>query len=967
MRARFLVIGGLVLVAATVGPPRQASVRLIATPTAVGVSPAVIGSDGLVVAVILNNLGDGDAWLSDVSVEGGTSWRLLNPWEPTVLAAGNQVSVDVYVDPQAQVDRSTLVVVAEGLSVEPVGCSPGVEVTSDSLEVTLYSGSIDGCDTDGDGFIAGRCGGDDCDEGDAAVNPQATERCNGIDDDCNGAIDEAGAVGEQEWFNDVDVDGFGDPEQSMWACTSPVLWVSDFTDCDDGNASVNPQVVEQCNTVDDDCDGDVDEGFVRQPWYADRDGDDAGRQGSSPVYACAAPAGFVRNDDDCVDADARTQSCTCGIEGPSAQVRGLEFVSESHADSDALLSGPDGYFGDAAVVADVTGDGCAEVLVSGDGKLWIFEGPVYGELGIADAIAIISGDDASFGQTLATADLNSDGVDDVIIAAPDSGALYLFHAPLSGNYGAADADVVLTTGTVGTELGASLATGDVSGDGVVDLVVGETDATASGGSVWVLFGPVVGDHVASVRADVAIQGGSAGTSVAIAGDMDGDGWSDLVVGGVPPRDPGLGYGMYDQRGTVGLYRGPFTVDRTHPADADRIWGAELLDGDGLTGSAAGHAVIAPGDMNGDGRPDVVASAPEASEDGYDGYSGERRFGALGIVFGGDTVSGIATSVAMNGEYIDTPIGGTLAAVGDVDGDGYSDFLTTHLRDNRCRPSGGSVALVTGAPDLRPGLGFSASWRRRSLDSDAKLGSALAGGDTNADGFSDLVVASKGSGQARVYYGAPWDLPPEPVYETGFSLCIEGPEGAPDYPMPMQERLTLDAVIVDPDTVTVPPRDTAGFQTCPSSSVLVAAVQTDTGDVWAVYGTRPLPDADLSVGSPLWVDVSGRIPDGAGGCGSKETVAFADSRGLLYAKSTRGLAESMSHLLQVQGACVFDSFGSGSSRVALDGQTLPSQGTAHVEIQGGTALASGRGYYDGGNHPCGSFGFTLSRIQDAPPL
>ncbi|MFT6376132.1 MAG: hypothetical protein ACJARS_002788, partial [bacterium] len=56
MRARFLVIGGLVLVAATVGPPRQASVRLIATPTAVGVSSAVIGSDGLVVAVILNNL-----------------------------------------------------------------------------------------------------------------------------------------------------------------------------------------------------------------------------------------------------------------------------------------------------------------------------------------------------------------------------------------------------------------------------------------------------------------------------------------------------------------------------------------------------------------------------------------------------------------------------------------------------------------------------------------------------------------------------------------------------------------------------------------------------------------------------------------------------------------------------------------------------------------------------------------------
>jgi hypothetical protein len=222
-------------------PLEQASVRLIATPTAVGVSSAVIGSDGLVVAVILNNLGDGEAWLSDVSVEGGTSWRLLNPWEPTVLAAGNHVSVNVHVDPQAEFDGSTLVVVAEGRSVEPAGCSAGVEVPSDGLEVPLYSVSINACDVDDDGFIAGVCGGDDC---------------------------------------------------------------------DDGNAAVNPQVVEPCNAVDDDCDGAIDEGFVPQPWYADRDGDgdDAARQGSGPV--------FESNDDDCVDADASTQSCTCGIEAP---------------------------------------------------------------------------------------------------------------------------------------------------------------------------------------------------------------------------------------------------------------------------------------------------------------------------------------------------------------------------------------------------------------------------------------------------------------------------------------------------------------------------------------------------------------------------------------------------------------------------------------------------------------------------
>ncbi len=141
----------------------------------------------------------------------------------------------------------------------------------------------------------------DCDDSNANVYPGAVEICNGIDDDCDGQIDEG--AGGNTYYADSDGDGFGDMNISMSACIAPSGYVADDTDCDDANANVYPGAVEICNGIDDDCDGQIDEGAVGNNYYADSDGDGFGDMNNS-MSACTAPSGYVADNTDCDDADA---------------------------------------------------------------------------------------------------------------------------------------------------------------------------------------------------------------------------------------------------------------------------------------------------------------------------------------------------------------------------------------------------------------------------------------------------------------------------------------------------------------------------------------------------------------------------------------------------------------------------------------------------------------------------------------
>ena len=100
----------------------------------------------------------------------------------------------------------------------------------------------------------------DCDDTDPAINPNADEYCDGVDNDCDGSLDESDALDASTWYADSDSDGYGDAENTMNACEQPFGYLEDNSDCDDADAGTYPGALEVCGDgVDQDCDGTVDE------------------------------------------------------------------------------------------------------------------------------------------------------------------------------------------------------------------------------------------------------------------------------------------------------------------------------------------------------------------------------------------------------------------------------------------------------------------------------------------------------------------------------------------------------------------------------------------------------------------------------------------------------------------------------------------------------------------------------------
>ena len=218
--------------------------------------------------------------------------------------------------------------------------------------------SIDACEQP----LGYAINGGDCDDNNANVNPQSIELCDNIDNNCDGDIDNGAQT--TTFYRDNDNDGYGNSDQSIDACEQPLGYAINAGDCDDTNPNVNPQSIELCDNIDNNCDGDIDNGAQTTTYYRDNDNDGYGNSVQS-IDACEQPLGYTTQAGDCDDNNAAVypnniESCD-GIDNDcNGQVDDNITVSTYYLDADN-----DGY-GDEGTTTTACSQPLGYVLQSGD-------------------------------------------------------------------------------------------------------------------------------------------------------------------------------------------------------------------------------------------------------------------------------------------------------------------------------------------------------------------------------------------------------------------------------------------------------------------------------------------------------------------------------------------------------------------------------------------------------------------------
>ena len=605
------------------------------------------------------------------------------------------------------------------------------------------TGCVSTVDVDGDGWTL--C--DDCDDDNPMVHPEATDCANGVDDDCDGEVDPAGASEPRTWHPDSDGDGFGDYASTEQACDQPADTVDDATDCDDDEAEVHPEADEYCNERDDDCDGLVDEDAVNMGiWTTDVDGDGWGVDGTE-VLSCEQPSGTADQDGDCDDDDPEAH--------PEAEpgCDGRDLDCDGAIDNDADL---DGYSGEACGGKDCD-DADDSVYpeaeeVCGDGVVNDCESTTADaiadcsdDLDLVDSLAIIEGGSyhAFAGYSLAGgADLNEDGWSDILVGAPGWGSdtggqnlgfAGLFYGPLSGNIALSEADASVqgeVGGSWGDQVGQSLALpGDVNADGAEDILLKSDDANGMGvGAAHIFYGPISGALLIS-EADAEINGasplGDLGQTMG-AGDANGDGYADLIIGNATP------YGSTGV-GIAFLIHGPVSGQGSvSEADAVMIGTSD--------GAHAGCAVASAGDVNGDGLDDLLVGAHKHDDAGGSGSDQGMVHLLLSPVSGDLTLD--AADASLVGEQSGDKAGAAVAGAGDLDGDGLADFLIGATQEDATHGAAyGKAYAVLGLPSGEVSLSTAEVEFIGAEDGD-ETGSAVdSAGDVDGDGELDVIIGA----------------------------------------------------------------------------------------------------------------------------------------------------------------------------------------------------------------------------------
>ncbi len=608
-------------------------------------------------------------------------------------------------------------------------------------------GGVDTGDADDDGYYA-----DDCDDDNPLAHPEATERCDGLDNDCDGETDEAGAQGELTWYRDADGDGWGTTESTIEACEVRDGFAADLGDCDDEAADVHPGAEETCDGRDQDCDGVVDDGDVEggSTWYQDRDDDGFGEDATATT-SCGEPGpDWTEQGGDCDDdhPDANPdedEQCNDGVDNDcDGTLNGCalagELVLSEAADETLLGEASHTRAGSALATGEVNGDGDADLIVGADdlddgatgdvGGIYTLRGPVDDGGDLADRGSTHRGveEDGAAGAAVASgADVDGDGLHDVLIGAPGAASAYLLLGPPTAER-LSDADASWSgTG----ELGSAVAlVSDGTSDGYAELVVGAPTA-GHGGEVQIIEGGTTpGDALVTITAED--DDDAFGAAVVGLPDTDGDGLAELLVGAPAHRaggdDAGAVYRFGASYGTAVL-----------ASDAD-------LKLAGVAGDGAGWG-LAGGDLNGDGYADVLAGAPGADE-------GEADAGAV-YVFHGPTDGAYYLSAAdatLLGQRAYSYAGSSLAVVPDQSGDGLPDLAVGSPDADENGAGSGTIWLVSGPVEGSTSLEDAAALVLHG-DGGAYAGQALAGGLLDDDATGDLAVGAHRDGSAGTEAGA----------------------------------------------------------------------------------------------------------------------------------------------------------------------------------------------------------------------
>ncbi|WP_199857822.1 beta strand repeat-containing protein [Erythrobacter sp. EC-HK427] len=457
-------------------------------------------------------------------------------------------------------------------------------------------------------------------------------------------------------------------------------------------------------------------------------------------------------------------------------------------------------------IGDVNGDGFDDFIIGawgGDagatdsGESYVVFGKANGFTSALDLSTLdgsngfrldgINNSDNSGYSVSGAGDINGDGFDDIIIGAQDgdagatdSGESYVVFGKASGFTAALSLSML--DGTNGFRLdginssdssGQSVSgAGDVNGDGFDDIIIGARGANAGetgSGQTYVVFGKASGftpalslsalDGFNGFRLDGIDNSDSSGFSVSGAGDVNGDGFDDIIIGAFRGDEGGLDSGeSYVVFGKASGFTAALDLSSLDGSNGFRLDGIDTIDFSGI-------AVSGAGDVNGDGYDDIIIGA-------HFGDAGATNSGESYVVFG--KASGFTAALDLssldgsNGFRLDgidanDQFGRSVSSAGDVNGDGFDDIIIGSFSGDAGATDGGESYVVFGKAS-----GFTAALNLSTLDGSNGFrldgigvndfsGWAVSGaGDVNGDGYDDILIGAFGAdastGEAYVIFG-----------------------------------------------------------------------------------------------------------------------------------------------------------------------------------------------------------------------